>query len=197
MRSLYIEQKTWLHGVGASKKLFVLAACGMTLTFVNSPVLLACAFSAALLVLLSLGKVALHSLGMLRSLLIACGLIVVLHWLLGSMGQGTESAARLATAGSLALALTLTTRFEALLSVLEKVLGPLRVVGLPVERIALGLGLQLRFVEDFYLQWQRLNEAHRVRTGRAGGLRLIAPLVIRVLSTSERVADALIARLGR
>lgn len=90
--------------------------------------------------------------------------------------------------------LTLTTRFEDLLAVLETVLHPLRRLGVPTDRIALGLGLTLRFAENFYVQWQRLDDAHRARAGRGGGLRLLAPLTIRTLQTAERVADA--ARLG-
>lgn len=93
--------------------------------------------------------------------------------------------------------LTLTTRFEDLLAVLEAVLHPLQRFGVPTERIALGLGLMLRFAENFYVQWQRLDDAYRVRTGHGGGLRLLAPLTIRTLQTAERVADALAARLGR
>jgi len=54
----------------------------------------------------------------------------------------------------------------------------------------------LRFAENFYAQWQRLDDAHRARSGRSGGWRLLAPLTIRALQTAERVADALAARLG-
>ena len=97
----------------------------------------------------------------------------------------------------LALIHTLTTRFEDLLAVLEAVLHPLQRLGVPTERIALGLGLMLRFAENFYVQWQRLDDAYRARSGHGGGLRLLAPLTIRTLQTAERVADALAARLGR
>jgi biotin transport system permease protein len=55
----------------------------------------------------------------------------------------------------------------------------------------------LRFAENFYVQWQRLDDAYRARSGHGGGLRLLAPLTIRTLQTAERVADALAARLGR
>jgi len=67
----------------------------------------------------------------------------------------------------------------------------------PTERVALALGLMLRFAENFYVQWRQLDDAHRARTGRGGGLRLLAPLTIRTLQTADRVADALAARLGK
>lgn len=58
------------------------------------------------------------------------------------------------------------------------------------------MGLMLRFIEHFLMQWKKLDDAHRLRTGRPGGLRLIAPLTIQLLQTARRVGDALYARLG-
>ena len=53
----------------------------------------------------------------------------------------------------------------------------------------------LRFAEQFFVQWQRLADAYRVRTGRSGGWRLLAPLTIHMLITARNVADALAIRL--
>lgn len=197
MRSLYLQQRTWLHGVRASAKLAILATGGTALALVDRPLWLAAALAVVLLVFLSLGRVAWRHAAMLRGILVACALIVVFQWFLGNPWLGVITALRLTSAALLALMLTLTTRFDDLLSVLERVLNPLRVFGLPVDRIALGLGLLLRFTEDFHAQWQRLDDAYRARTGRGGGLRLLAPLTIRALTTAERVADALAARLGK
>ena len=197
MRSLYLQERTWLHAVRASAKLAVLAAGGTALALVDLPLWLGAALAVVLLVFLSLGRAALRHTAMLRGVLIACGLIVLFQCFLGKPWLGVVTALRLTSAALLALMLTLTTRFEDLLSVLEKVLNPLRIFGVPVDRIALGLGLLLRFTEDFHAQWQRLDDAYRARTGRAGGLRLLAPLTIRALTTAERVADALAARLGK
>jgi len=197
MRSLYLPQRTWLHAVRASIKLATLAGCGTALALVDRPLWLGAALAAVVLVFLSLGRPAWRHASVLRGVLIACGLIVLFQWFMGHPWLGAVTALRLTSAALLALMLTLTTRFEDLLSVLEKVLEPLRIFGLPVDRIALGLGLLLRFTEDFHAQWQRLDDAYRARTGRGGGLRLLAPLTIRALTTAERVADALAARLGK
>jgi len=198
MRSLYSEQRTWMHRVPAWAKLATLAACGAGLALTSRPLPLAAALLAVVLLLASLGEVALRQGRMLRGVLVGAGLIVAFHWMLGTPVLGAAAAMRLASAALLALALTLTTRFDDLLAVLERLLAPLRIFfGLPVDRIALGLGLVLRFAEDFHAQWRRLDDAHRARTGRGGGLRLLAPLTIRALMTAERVADALSARLGR
>jgi biotin transport system permease protein len=99
------------------------------------------------------------------------------------------------SAATLALMLTLTTRFEDLLAVFEALLWPLRAVGIPTGRLTLGLGLMLRFAENFHVQWRRLDDAHRARAGKGGGLKLLPPLTIRTLQTADRVADALAARM--
>jgi len=197
MRSLYSAQRTWLHAIPAWIKLVVLSACGTLLVLVDRPMYLVVACIAVLLVFVSLGPPAWRRVRMLGGVAIAGGLIIVFHWALGTTWLGAASAFRLASAATLALMLTLTTRFEDLLAVLEAVLHPLQRIGVPTERIALGLGLMLRFAENFHAQWQRLDDAYRARTGRGGGLRLLAPLTIRTLQTAERVADALAARLGR
>jgi biotin transport system permease protein len=197
MRSLYSEQQTWMHAIAAWVKLAVLSVCGTLLVLVDRPVHLAIACAVVLLIFASLGRPAWRRVRMLVGVAIAGGLIVGFHWALGTTPLGVASALRLASAATLALMLTLTTRFEDLLVVLETLMHPLRRFGVPTERIALGLGLMLRFAENFYVQWQRLDDAYRVRSGHGGGLRLLAPLTIRTLQTAERVADALAARLGR
>ena len=120
------------------------------------------------------------------------------------------SGAELQSYSSKAIAMTTTTgsltssrslSYIALFAALMAVFGLIPKIdlpfGVPTERIALGLGLMLRFAENFYVQWQRLDDAYRARSGHGGGLRLLAPLTIRTLQTAERVADALAARLGR
>jgi biotin transport system permease protein len=90
----------------------------------------------------------------------------------------------------------ITTRPSDLVEVLEWLLAPLARLGIPTERVAMQLALMLRFTEHFFVQWKKLDEAYRLRTGKSGGLRLIAPLTIHMLQATRRVADALWARLG-
>jgi len=197
MRSLYDPRRTWLHAVPAWIKLALLSVCGTLLVLVERPSVLLGACVLVLLALASLGSAAWRCRGVLQGVAIAGALIVAFHWMLGSTPVGVASALRLMAAAGLALMLTLSTRFEDLLAVLEAVLRPLQRLGVPSERLALGLGLMLRFAENFHVQWRRLDDAHRARTGRGGGLRLLAPLTIRTLQTAERVADALAVRQRR
>jgi biotin transport system permease protein len=109
---------------------------------------------------------------------------------------GMVSALRLFSASVLGISLTLTTRSKELLSVFEHLLAPLSRIGIRTERLALQLAMMLRFTEHFFVVWKRLNDAHRIRTGKAGGLRILAPLTIQMLISARRVADALELRLG-
>jgi biotin transport system permease protein len=55
----------------------------------------------------------------------------------------------------------------------------------------------LRFTENFFIVWRRLDDAHRLRTGKAGGFKILAPLTIHMLIAARRVADTLHVRYRR
>ncbi|MFG5777396.1 energy-coupling factor transporter transmembrane component T family protein [Comamonas sp. J-3] len=195
MGSLYSDIPSWLHRVSAGAKLLVLALCGLGLLFVTDVRGQAAAFAVVLVLYLSIGAASRPTRRLVKVAFIASLLVGALHAATGQPMVGLHSGLRLLSATMLGAMLTATTRFGDLLSVAEWLLQPLARFGVPVERLALQLGLMLRFAEQFFVQWQRLADAHRVRTGRAGGLRLLAPLTIRMLQTARKVADALAIRL--
>ncbi len=133
---------------------------------------------------------------LLKALLVATVLVLGFHAVLGQPLVGMVSTLRMVSATLLGIALTLTTRASALQEVLERVLQPLQRWGLRTERLALQLALMLRFIDHFFVTWQRLDDAYRLRTGRAGGRHLLAPLTLQMLQTARRVADTLDVRLG-
>lgn len=196
MGSLYSEHLTWLHRISPALKLLAMAVLGSLLFLAQSPaVMLACTVACAVL-WLSLGPATRVARRLMLSVLIAAALIAAFHAWMGNYALATVSALRLACASTLGIALTVTTHPTHLLQLLETLLQPLSKIGFPAERLALQLALMLRFIEHFFVQWKRLDDAHRLRTGKAGGLRLLAPLTIQMLQTAKRVADALYARLG-
>jgi biotin transport system permease protein len=130
------------------------------------------------------------------SVLLAGLLILGFHTYMQQPMLGVVSGLRLLSASLLGIALSLTTRSGELLDVFERWLKPLQRLGLRTERFALQLSMMLRFTEHFFVLWKRLDDAHRVRTGKAGGLRLLAPLTIQMLVAARRVADTLELRLG-
>lgn len=196
MGSLYSEHLTWLHRWPAGRKLACMAILGTLLFLLSAPWALAVAGAGCALLWCSLGPATRVARRLMVSVLMAAALVAVFHLWLGRPEVAAVSASRLACASTLGVALTVSTRPTDLLLVLDGLLAPLARLGLRPERWSLQLALMLRFTEHFFVQWKRLDEAHRLRTGRPGGLRLIAPLTVQMLQTARRVADALYARLG-
>lgn len=197
MGSLYSEHPTWLHGLRPATKLVLMALLSTLLFVLQSPTVMVGAALACLVLWLSLGKATRVAHRLIISVLIAALLIAGFHAFMGNYELAVVSALRLACASTLGVALTVTTHPTHILQLLENVLAPLAKLGFPSQRFALQLALMMRFIEHFFVQWKRLDDAYRLRTGKGGGLRLLAPLTIQMLQTARRVADALFARLGQ
>ncbi|WP_284335862.1 energy-coupling factor transporter transmembrane component T family protein [Comamonas sp. NoAH] len=197
MGSLYSEHLTWLHRLSPALKLVLMAVLSTALFMVHAPtIMLGCALACCVL-WLSLGKATRVARRLILSVLVAALLIAAFHAYMGNYDLAIVSALRLACASTLGVALTVTTHPTHILQLLETLLAPLSRLGFPAQRFALQLALMMRFIEHFFVQWKRLDEAYRLRTGKAGGFRLLAPLSIQMLQTAKRVADALFARLGQ
>lgn len=196
MGSLYSEHPTWLHRVSAAVKLIFFAVLGMAQFWVEERAALLASAVACGLLFASLGRAVYPARKLVISALLAGLLIMAFHAYMAQPWVGLVSALRLLSASLLGIALTLTTRSQDLLRVFEQLLSPLQRVGIRTERLALQLAMMLRFTEHFFVVWRRLDDAHRLRTGKAGGLTLLAPLTIKMLVSARRAADTLELRLG-
>ena len=196
MGSLYSEHPTWLHRVPAAVKLIFFAVLGMAQFWVEERAALLASAVACGLLFASLGRAVYPARKLVISALLAGLLIMAFHAYMAQPWVGLVSALRLLSASLLGIALTLTTRSQDLLRVFEQLLSPLQRVGIRTERLALQLAMMLRFTEHFFVVWRRLDDAHRLRTGKAGGLTLLAPLTIKMLVSARRAADTLELRLG-
>ncbi len=197
MGSLYSDIPTWLHRVSAGFKLFALALLGVALFGVQQWVYLLGLSLACLGVFASLGTATQRAKPLVIGVLVASALVASFHLWMGQPILAAITVMRLLSATLMAIALTLTTRYSDLLQVFEWLLTPLQKMGLRTEHIALQLALMLRFTEHFFVVWRRLDEAYRLRTGKAGGFKILAPLTIHMLLSTRRVADALALRLRR
>lgn len=197
MGSLYSDHPTWLHGLPAGFKLLVLTLLGIgVFASQELPVLFASA-GVCILMFASLGHTAKRTLPLLIALVITSLLIGLFHVYMQQPWVGVISVLRLLCTTLMGLALTLTTRHTDLLAVFEWLLAPTRLLGMHPERLSLQVALMLRFTEHFFIVWRRLDEAHRLRTGKAGGFKILAPLTIHMLVAARRVADTLHVRFQR
>ncbi len=196
MGSLYSEHRSWLHSVPAAVKLLLFACLGTAQYWTDDISVLAMGAVASSILFISLGRAIVPARKLVASVVLASLLILAFHVYMQQAILGWLSVLRLLSASLLGIALTLTTRTGDLLNVLERLLSPLQRVGIKTERLALQLAMMLRFTEHFFVVWKRLDDAHRLRTGKAGGLRLLAPLTIHMLTSARRVADTLEMRMG-
>lgn len=197
MGSLYSDHPTWLHGVPAGVKLAFLALLGTGVFLTSQIFLLLTSAICCVLIYASLGRATFRAKSLLIGLLIASALIELFHLYMQQPMVGTVSVLRLLSTTLMGIALTLTTRHTDLLEVLEWLLSPLSFLGLHPERLSLQVALMLRFTEHFFIVWRRLDDAHRLRTGKAGGFKILAPLTIQMLIAARRVADTLHMRFRR
>ena len=197
MGTLYSEHITWLHRLPAGLKLALMALLSTLLFLMHNPWSMAGAAALCAVLWLSLGAATRIARRLMFSVLLAAFCVALFHLWMGRLELAAVSALRLACTSTLGIALTVTTSPSQILALLERLLAPLGAIGLPAQRFALMLALMLRFIEHFFVQWQRLDDAHRLRTGKRGGLRLLSPLTLQMLQTAKRVADALYARLGQ
>jgi biotin transport system permease protein len=197
MGSLYSEQHTWLHAVPAWVKLVGLALLGTGLFMTDQLQTLLVVGVLCLGLFLSLGQAAAKTRPFLMGLAIACALISAFHLSMHRPDVAAVTVLRLVSTSLMGVALTLTTRYSDLLHVFESLLSPLKFLGIAPHHLALQLALMLRFTEHFFVVWRRLDEAHRLRTGKSGGFKILAPLTIQMLLAARRVADALQLRLRR
>jgi len=194
--SLYSEHQTWLHRLPAAIKLLIFAVLGPLLFLMDGPIALAVSALGCCMLFASLGQATQSARKLVIPVFVAGLLILAFHTWMHQAMLGMVSALRLLSASLLGIALTLTTRSRDLLSVFEHLLSPLQRLGFRTERLSLQLAMMLRFTEHFFVVWKGLDDAHRVRTGKAGGFKLLAPLTLKMLMSARHVADTLELRLG-
>ena len=197
MQSIYSDQRTWLHSVSAGLKLLAVMCLGVGLYLTSNQLLLSIACGCCVLVYASLGRVGWRARRLLMPLLLACLLVLGFHAYMQQINLGLVSGLRMLSISLMGVAFTLTTSSAELLHTLEWLMQPLHKLGVQTHRIALQLALMLRFIEHFFMVWQQLDDAHKIRTGKSGGLRLLAPLTLHMLQSAKRVADTLTIRLPR
>jgi len=101
---------------------------------------------------------------------------------------------RITSAILLTSLVTLTTRFSDMLDVLTRAARPLEAVGLEPPKLALMVGLTIRFVPSLLHDLQEIRQAKRARGAR--GLRAFGagPVIVRILRMTEALGNAIAAR---
>lgn len=185
---------SWLAEIPAGVKFGVLLAVSIGLYLVHSWPVLALILALAVGLLLT-AKVDLRALCWpMGSLLVIGGAIWVVLGLQTGWDAGAVAALRLLALCVLAYTVSLTTTFEAMLDLFQKVVAPLRRLGANPNQIALGLALAIRFIPELKRVYLEVREAQHARGLGNNPLAVAVPLVIRSLRIAEDTAEALDAR---
>lgn len=195
MLTLTYLGKTWAHRLPAGGKLAGLALATFALFSTSAAPVLACAALATLCLQNSCGSgFARASLRPLAMLWPFVAVVALWHlWLRDPAGMAIIL--RMITAVALANFVTMTTRLDDMMAVLEWLLRPLARI-IPPARLALAIALTIRFIPVLLLRADALAQAYRARSARPPRWRILPALALSALDDAARVAEALRARGG-
>ncbi|WP_074855056.1 energy-coupling factor transporter transmembrane component T [Thioclava dalianensis] len=130
----------------------------------------------------------------LRGSALIAVVIVGFQWLSGRLDLGLAVAGTLLACVAAAMMLSRTTSPADLLDVLDRWLGRIGLPARPRRRLSLAIALTLRFIPALSARAALLSEAHRARSPRRVGWRLVGPLALGTLDEADTAAEALRAR---
>jgi biotin transport system permease protein len=197
MLTLTSPVETRLHRLPAGGKLAGLAVA--TVCLVSLPDLRWTLAAAAVVagLYLAQGRVfAAHGLRMLRPLWPFLLVLALWHGWTGAWADGAGIALRMLAAVALANLVTMTTRLDDLIAVVERAAAPLARFGLSPRRLGLAIALVIRFTPVLFRRTGQLMEAWRARSLRRPGVGIVLPATLSALDDAEHVAEALRARGG-
>ena len=191
---VYRPGGTFLHRIGPGLKLAFLALWSMAVVIARGPIT-----SPAFLVI-AIAIAAWSGLHLRRSLRTMRGFLLMLALVAAFQTWQRGPDVAIAVVSSLlalflvGLAFTATTAADDLLSTVERLVAPLRFVGIRPERIALAFALVLRALPAVLDVARETRAAARARGLDRSPRALLVPFVIRVVAHAYATGDALAAR---
>jgi biotin transport system permease protein len=188
------ERTSWLHPAPAGAKLFGLAVLVIAVLLLRTPAAVGVALVAVLGLYASVGLSPRRAWQQIRPLRWVVVILLTFQTLSSGWETGVLVVGKLVITVALAGLLTLTTRTNDLLDVIERLLRPLRFMGVNPDRAALVLALAIRAVPVVAGLAAQVRDAQRAR-GLGGSVRAYAvPLVVRSLKHADALGEALVAR---
>lgn len=197
MLTLTVPFETALHRIPAGVKLAALAAATLILVPQSGlPVLIAAAVMTAAIYLSQGPRFALYGLKMLRPLWPFLLILTGWHAWTGDIPRGAGIGLKMLTAVALANLVTMTTRLDDMIALIERLAAPLAKLGLPPRILAVAIALVIRFTPVLMDKTGQLVQAWRARSHRRANWRLVLPATLMALDDADHVAEALRARGG-
>ncbi len=197
MLSLTSPIRTPFHRIAAGPKLLALLLVAGVAMALDDPVPLA-SMLAAVAALYALGgaRFAGHGLRVMRPVLPLVAVLLAWHLWLDAPEAGLVMILRMLVAMTAANLVTMTTRLDQMIAVVQRIAAPLRHIGLRPEALAMAIALMIRFIPVMADRVARIGDAWRARSRRRAGWRVVMPAVLAALDDAEQVSEALRARGG-
>lgn len=197
MLTLTSPVKTPLHSVTAGLKLAGLAGASIGLMAMQNPWVIGLAALAVVATYAAYGSIfARHGLRLLRPLWPFVLIILLWHGWTDEWVAGAVITGRLLVAVALANLVTMTTKLEDLMTVVERLTRPLARFGLSPRVLGVAVALVIRFTPVLMDKAGQLMQAWRARSARRMNWRIVLPMSLMALDEAEHVAEAIRARGG-
>ena len=194
MLPLYIHRQTLIHRMPAGAKILLALAGSVVLVAVNGIALLA-ALLGAIALLYVAARLPLRAISAaLRPVLIICGFIFVLQLAFSGPPQAAAAVLRIIALVLLTSLVTLTTRLSDMLETLTYAARGLAPLGIDPPKIALAVGLTIRFIPMLLHDFQEVQSARKTRGGKGFSILAAGPLIIKILRMTDALGNAIAAR---
>lgn len=194
MFALHIPRHSAIHRLPAGAKLLACLAGTTAIALIGVP----WALAIALVLVLALYRLAHLPISAVTSALSPLipigGLIVVIQIALTGWHEAAATAMRLPALVLLASLVTFTTPLSETIDIVTRGAAPLARFGIAPARIGLAVALTLRFIPALAKDWREIEQARLARGARRNGLFAIGPLILRILSMTNALGDAIAAR---
>ncbi|WP_321338869.1 energy-coupling factor transporter transmembrane component T [uncultured Cohaesibacter sp.] len=197
MLSLTVEQRSWMHRLPVWLKLLLLCLFTLVLWPLEDwRLLLASCLPVAVLYFSAGRSFAKLGAQRLKPVVYLVAIIFIYQIVTGRIEEGLAICLKIIATVSLANLVTMTSRLDDMMAVIETLAKPFYALGLPPRALGFAMGLVIRFTPLFLQRGIQLNHAWRARSPRRTSPRLLVPLALSAIDDADRVAEALKARGG-
>ncbi|WP_166418954.1 energy-coupling factor transporter transmembrane component T family protein [Cochlodiniinecator piscidefendens] len=197
MISLTSPIKTPFHKIPAGVKLGLLSLFTASL-FLSETLTMHVGAVALTVAFYLIGGVAFAKSGfkMLKPLWPFLAIIMLWHVVTDTTPAGVLITLKLVAAVGMANLVTMTTRLDEMIVVLEWLMTPLRKLGVRTGAVSIAIALVVRFTPVLAQKATYLGQSWKARSPKRAGWRIVAPFALLAIDDAEHVAEALRARGG-
>jgi biotin transport system permease protein len=192
--ALYIHRDSAIHRQTPGAKLLASLA-GSALLFATGNIAVLAGLTGGIVLLYLGAKLPLGAvLATLRPVLIVCAIIFALQLAFSGLPQAVAAVMRIAALVLLTSLVTLTTRLSDMLDTLSWAARGLSRFGVDPPKLALAVGLTIRFIPMLLRDIEEVQNARKTRGGNGFSIMAAGPLIIKILRMTDAVGNAIAAR---